>query len=227
MGNFFEQLKSQTEAARQEMLQAEVFKACQQGHIDCNAYRAFLTQAYHHVKHTVPLLMACGGRLDASHEPLRAALGHYIEEETGHHEWILDDIRHLGFDAEAVRENRGEGKVDWPIELMVAYLYHQIDRGNPMALLGMVWVLEGTSVSVGGAMADLIRHQLNLPEEAVTYLRSHSILDEDHIQFFENVVNQIEDPLDQAAIVASARQVFHLYGEMLRRLPVISHRAVA
>lgn len=58
---FFEQLKQSTAAAQQAMLTAPVIGDVQQGNISKEMYIAFLTQAYHHVKHTVPLLMACGG----------------------------------------------------------------------------------------------------------------------------------------------------------------------
>lgn len=57
---FFEQLKKSTAAAQQAMLTAPVIADVQQGNISKDIYIAFLTQAYHHVKHTVPLLMACG-----------------------------------------------------------------------------------------------------------------------------------------------------------------------
>ncbi len=89
------------------------------------------------MKHTVPLLMACGSRLSEDYEWLRYALAQYIEEEKGHQEWILNDIQACGFDAERVRNNQGAGKVGKAIELMVAYLYHQIDRKNPLAFLGI------------------------------------------------------------------------------------------
>ena len=134
-------------------MEAPVFKACSKGEITLEMYTDFLTQAFHHVKHTVPLLMACGSRLSPDYEWVREAIAEYIIEEKGHHEWILNDIKACGGDAEAVRDNRGTGKVGKAIELMVAYLYHQIDRGNPMSLFGMVWVLEGTSVGVGGNIA--------------------------------------------------------------------------
>ncbi|MFM2481989.1 TenA family transcriptional regulator [Celerinatantimonas sp. YJH-8] len=222
MSLFFTILKQETQKAREQMLQAPILAACQQGLINKESYRQFLTQAYHHVKHTVPLLMACGGRLSEEYEWLRQAIGEYIEEESGHHEWILDDIAALGANAQMVRDNQGEGRVGWPIELMVAYLYHQIDRHNPLALFGMVWVLEGTSVSIGGNMAELIRHRLDLPEAAMSYLTSHSTLDQEHIQLFERLMNRVESPLDQQVIIDSANRVFHLYGEMLRQLPVAS-----
>lgn len=215
MSSFFDTLKTETLAAQQKMLSAPVFAQCQRGEIELGTYQAFLTQAYHHVKHTVPLLMACGGRLPEQYEWLRQAIGEYIEEEKGHHEWILNDIRAMGGDAENVRYNTREGKVSQSVELMVAYLYNQIDRGNPVAFFGMVWVLEGTSVGVGGQVAALVKQVLDLPDSAMTYLTSHSVLDQDHIKLFENLMNRITEPADQRAIIESANMVFHLYGNML------------
>lgn len=219
---FFSTLQAQTQDARNAMLSAPIFEACRRGQVDLNTYTAFLVQAYHHVKHTVPLLMACGARLPEKYEWLRQDIGEYIEEEKGHHEWILNDLNKCGFDAGQARHNVGEGAVGLPIEMMVAYLYHQIDRKNPMAFFGMVWVLEGTSVSVGGDMAKLVRHLLGLPDAAMSYLTSHSTLDVEHIGFFESLMNKITDPADQKAIVDGANRVFALYGQMLRDLPVLS-----
>lgn len=213
--SFFNTLKEQTREAQQNMLSAPIFQACERGEINVSTYIAFLTQAFHHVKHTVPLLMACGGRLDAEREWVREALAEYIDEEKGHHEWILNDINACGADAELVRHNQGTGRAGEAIELMVAYLYHQIDRHNPMALFGMVWVLEGTSVGVGGHIAQLVKNKLGLPDQAMTYLTSHSVLDQDHIQFFESLMDKVTDSHDQQAIIDSANMVYKLYGQML------------
>lgn len=222
MSDFFQTLQQHTLQAQQHMLQAPVFEACARGDISREMYIAFLTQAFHHVKHTVPLLMACGGRLTADDEWLREAIAEYIEEEQGHHEWILNDIRECGGNARDVRMNQQEGKVGQAIELMVAYLYHQIDRHNPMALFGMVWVLEGTSVGVGGQIAERVKTSLDLPDSAMSYLTSHSVLDQEHIKFFENLMNKLDNPDDQQAIIDSANMVFSLYGQMLRELPLAS-----
>lgn len=123
---------------------------------------------------------------------------------------------------EAVRNNMGEGRVGQAIELMVAYLYYQIDRHNPLALFGMVWVLEGTSVGIGGQMAEKIQSTLNLPPSAMTYLISHSVLDQDHLQFFKTLMDKITDEADQQAIIEAANMVFTLYGQMLCSLPSFS-----
>ncbi|WP_354623127.1 AMP-binding protein [Psychromonas sp. MME2] len=220
--DFFTQLQEATAIEQQKMYQQPIFAACQRGEISLQSYYAFLTQAYHHVKHTVPLLMACGSRLSENYEWLRSALAQYIEEEKGHHEWILNDINACGFDAKLVRNNQGTGKVGSGIELMVAYLYHQIDRKNPLAFLGMVWVLEGTSVNVGGKIAELVQQKLNLPDAAMSYLTSHSTLDQEHIKLFASLVNKISDKADQQAIIDGANMVFKLYSQMLAALPTSS-----
>ncbi|MDV5168182.1 iron-containing redox enzyme family protein [Photobacterium rosenbergii] len=217
---FFDQLEQQTQNAREQMYQAPVFRAAAHGGISHATYTAFLTQAYHHVKHTVPLLMACGSRLPEQYEWLQQAIGEYIEEEKGHHEWILSDLEACHVDTTPVRANSGPGKVGCHIELMVAYLYHQIDRGNPLAFFGMVWVLEGTSVAAGGQMAAHIQATLGLPDQAMTYLTSHSALDQQHIQLFEGLMNRVTDPADQQAIVDGANMVYRLYGAMLAQLPL-------
>lgn len=227
MNAFFSKLQQQTASAQQTMLSAPVIAEVQRGNIDRAMYIAFLTQAYHHVKHTVPLLMACGGKLSAEYDWVRDAIAEYIDEEKGHQEWILNDIKACGGDAERVRKNVGEGGVGQPIELMVSYLYHNIDRHNPLALFGMVWVLEGTSVGIGGQMAEMIQSRLELPAEAMTYLVSHSVLDQSHLQFFEQLMNQITDPVDQQVIIDSANMVFDLYGQMLRALPLANAQQAA
>lgn len=227
MSLFFAQLQQQTSAAQQTMLSAPIIADVHQGKVSKDMYLAFLTQAFHHVKHTVPLLMACGGRLGLEYEWVRTALAEYIDEEKGHHEWILNDIHACGGDADAVRNNIGIGRVGPAIELMTAYLYHQIDRRNPLALFGMVWVLEGTSVGIGATMAEKIQTSLQLPSSAMSYLVSHSVLDKFHLQFFASLMDQITKPEDQHAIIESANMVFELYGQMLRSLPRITNQQAA
>ena len=60
---FFDRLQSETEQARAHVTGAPVIQAIREGRFDLEGYTWFLIQAYHHVKHTVPLMMACGGRL--------------------------------------------------------------------------------------------------------------------------------------------------------------------
>jgi hypothetical protein len=214
--SFYDALLEQTSAERTYLLGAPIIAQAMAGTVSLNSYVAFLTEAYHHVKHTVPLLMACGARLPERLEWLREAIAEYIDEETGHQEWVLNDIAACRADPEAVRH----GAAKLPTELMVSYVYDRIARHNPVSFFGMVNVLEGTSVALAAQAAKVIQAQLQLPDKAFSYLSSHGNLDLEHIEFFKKLMNQLENADDKAAVVHTAKVVYRLYGEMFRSLPL-------
>jgi pyrroloquinoline quinone (PQQ) biosynthesis protein C len=213
--SFYERLRNETEDERNFLLSSPIIHRCLTGDITLDDYVEFLSQAYHHVKHTVPLLMAAGAQLPADKEWLREAVAEYIEEELGHQEWILNDIAACGYDKEAVRNSRPAAAT----ELMVAYAYDTIQRVNPVGFFGMVLVLEGTSVTTADRAASAIKEALDLPGKAFSYLRSHGALDQDHIKFFESLMNKISDKEDQDQIVHSAKMFYRLYADIFRTLP--------
>ena len=212
--SFYEQLASATTAERQQLLAAPIIADCLQGRATRASYLAFLSQAYHHVRHTTPLLMLLGGKLPERLGWLRKAVAEYIEEEIGHEEWILSDITAAGGDAEAVRASQPQ----LPAEVMVAYAYDLISRRNPAGFFGMVFVLEGTSVALALHAADKIQAAIGVPDSAFSYLRSHGTLDQEHTQHLAALVNAMT-PDDQAEVIRSAKVFFKLYGDVFRGLP--------
>lgn len=213
--SFYDTLKFETAQSRAHLLSAPIIQECLQGRASLDSYLAFLTEAYHHVRHTTPLLMTLGGRLPDRLAWMRPAVAEYIEEEIGHEEWILNDISAAGGDAEAVRHSRP----GLPAELMVAYAYDLINRGNPAGFFGMVFVLEGTSVDLALSAADHIQKALGLPDKAFSYLRSHGTLDQEHTQHLANIL-ELMTPADQADVLHAAKAFFKLYGDIFHSLPV-------
>ena len=212
--SFYQKLLAETQSGQQYLLSAPIISRVFQGQISLDDYVAFLTQAYHHVKHTVPLLMGTGARLPESKEWLRVAIAEYIEEETGHQEWVLNDIAACGFDKEAARASKPASST----ELMVAYAWDMVNRVNPLGFFGMVHVLEGTSIRIADKAADAIREKLGLPRKAFSYLYSHGSLDQDHVKFFEGLMDQITDPAEQAQIIHAANMFYRLYGGIFHGL---------
>ncbi|MDR3395010.1 MAG: iron-containing redox enzyme family protein [Parasulfuritortus sp.] len=211
---FHDRLIASTAAERDYMLAIPLIQRALAGEVSLSEYQRFLQQAYHHVRHTVPLLMACGARLPDRLGWLRTATAKYIEEEIGHEEWILDDIAAAGGDPDAVRTSMPAPAT----ELMVAYAYDTINRGNPAGFFGMVLVLEGTSVNLAHRAAGAIQQRLNLPDTAFRYLTSHGSVDQEHIRFLETLLNRLDEPGDQAAVTHAARIFFRLYGDIFRSI---------
>lgn len=209
---FHDTLLAETRSGKDYLLSAPIIENVFAGNFSLSTYLAFLHQAYHHVRHTVPLLEAARSGLSAGQQWVSSALNEYIAEESGHEAWILDDIAACGEDREAWA-GRPPG---FHTEMMVAYLYDYVARQNPMGIFGMVLVLEGTSSSMAPAVAAIVQDNLGLPASATSYLTTHGELDQDHIAHFEQVMNRVTDPADQQAIVHVARRIYRLYGDVYR-----------
>jgi len=211
---FIDDLQRQTSAEREFLLTAPVIGRCLAGRIDRPLYLSFLTEAYHHVRHTVPLLHCVRERVPDRLAWLRNELDHYIEEETGHDQWILNDIAAAGGD----RVTALQSSPAIATEAMVAYAYDTVARGNPVGFFGMAFVLEGTSASLALNAADAIQRALGLPGRALTYLRSHGELDQQHIGHLSGILERLSGPEDRAAIVRCAKGIYWLYAQMFRGL---------
>jgi pyrroloquinoline quinone (PQQ) biosynthesis protein C len=211
---FQQQLLRETASDREFLQSAPVIQRCLSGQVTRDLYLEFLAQAYHHVRHTVPLLMAVGARLPERHGWLRKEILHYLEEEDGHEQWILNDVRNAGGDREAAAASEPAVAT----QAMIAYAYDTVSRGNPVGFFGMVHVLEGTSVALAIRAADRIQSTLGLPSNAFSYLRSHGELDREHVQHLAGILERLGDPEDRAAVVRCAKGIYWLYGSMFRGL---------
>jgi pyrroloquinoline quinone (PQQ) biosynthesis protein C len=208
---FYETLLEDTAAAREAFLARPLVRRAVDRGVSRETYVGFLEQAYHHVRHTCPLLSAAVVQCGPSDRRYVTALLDYIAEERGHEEWILEDIAAMGGDAEAVRN----GAPALPCRLMVAYVYFAVEHLTPYAMLGMVHVLEGMSAALATHAAASIRSVLGGSGDAgFSYLSSHGSLDQEHVAFFRDLVNGIDDAAARRAIVETAIAVYKLYGDM-------------
>ncbi len=210
---FYDQLVALTGRERETLINVQQLRDGLAGRIGREGYIDYLTQAYHHVRHTVPLMKLARDRL-ADRPLLAAALDEYIEEESGHEQWILADIAAAGGDAAAAAASTPHAAT----AAMVRHAYRRVGKDNPASLFGMVFVLEGTSVALASRGAAAIQDALGLPDEAFTYLTSHGALDQEHLRFFARLMNAIDDPAEQLAIVAMAREMYGLFADMFRSI---------
>lgn len=215
--SFYEQLAAATAQDRAALYAAPAITAAMDGTVTRELYTTFLTQAYHHVRHTTPLLMALGSRLPPRLAWCQRSVAEYIKEEIGHEEWILNDLSAVAVDAHFDREAIRNSSPDLPAEVMVAYAWNLVERGNPAGFFGMVYVLEGTSVALALNAADRIQTSLGLPDSAFTYLRSHGTLDLEHTRLLADLLERMGAD-DQAAVVHCAKVFFKLYGDIFRGL---------
>ena len=223
--SFYEQLVAETVDSRDAFLSIPIVRSALRHGAPRSLYLAFLGEAYHHVKHTFPLLALAASRTaDGRYQD---ALLEYMKEEHGHEKWILDDIRTLGGDPDAVSDGEGGAAC----RIMVAYAYYSIEHVSPYAFLGSVHVLEGMSVMLADQLADAMKASLGLESESdagFTYLRTHGSLDTEHVAFFRRLIDGFHDRKTQRIIIDNAAMFYRLYGSIFHDLGAraeLSHAA--
>jgi len=211
--SFYERLVTETADSRNAFLSIPLVRSTLRNGASRSLYLDFLAEAYHHVKHTFPLLALAASR--TSDLRYQDALVEYMEEERGHEQWILNDIRALGGDPDTVREGQGGPAC----RIMVGYAYYAIEHISPYAFLGSVHVLEGMSVLLADQVADAMKASLGLESETgFTYLRTHGSLDSEHVALFRKLVDGFDDRKTQRVIIDNATIFYRLYGSIFHDL---------
>lgn len=211
--SFYDRLMSETAKDREAFLAIPIVQHAIRHGASRELYVDFLTEAYHHVKHTFSLLALAASR--TTDECYQDALVEYMEEERGHEKWILDDIRTVGGNPDAVRT----GTPGLPCQIMVGYAYYAIEHISPYAFLGSVHVLEGMSVLLADKLANALKKSLGQDSDSgFTYLRTHGSLDADHVTFFRMLVDGFDAEATQRIIIDNARIFYRLYGAIFHDL---------
>jgi pyrroloquinoline quinone (PQQ) biosynthesis protein C len=221
--SFYEQLAAETADSRNAFLSIPLVLNTLRNGASRSLYLDFLAEAYHHVKHTFPLLALAASR--TTDERYQDALVEYMEEERGHEKWILNDIRALGGDPDPVRHGQGGPAC----RIMVGYAYYAIEHISPYAFLGSVHVLEGMSVLLADQVADAMMASLGLEgDTGFSYLRTHGSLDAEHVAFFRKLVDGFDDRKTQRIVIDNAKIFYRLYGSIFHDLGAraeLSHAA--
>src|SRR6202035_445582 len=221
--SFYDRLVTETTKGRKAFPAIPIVQHAIHNGASRSLYLEFLTEAYHHVKHTFPLLALAASR--TADERYQDALVEYMEEERGHEKWILDDIRAVGGNPDTVRDGQGGPAC----RIMVGYAYYAIEHVSAYAFLGSIHVLEGMSVLLADQLADVMKASLGLETDSgFSYLRTHGSLDAEHVAFFQKLADGFEDHETRRIIIDNAIIFYRLYGAIFHDLGTraeLSHAA--
>jgi hypothetical protein len=214
--SFHAELIQQTTTAHERLVGIPIIQGCLRGDVSLPSYVAFLSEAYHRACHTEPLLRACQAALPAQHALLGEALQAMWPEQQQQVTRILGDLRTCCVDGDTVRRSRAPAAT----EVLVAYAYDTVTRGNPLGLLGLLQVMRRTRATLAGPVVDRLQSRLQLPDSACRHLRTCEATGLSRSGRFATLVNRITDMQDQADVLHATRMFYRLYGDVIRSLPV-------
>jgi pyrroloquinoline quinone (PQQ) biosynthesis protein C len=220
--SFFITLVEKSDESRRAIESAPRVQSMMHKGLALPEYRAFLRDLYHIVWHFCPIMAVAASRCGDSLRNIRYELYERIEEEKGHEDWVLDDIKSVGGDTD-VQAARASA----PVQAMIGYNYYAADRVHPCAVLGMLYVLEVVASVYGGKAADSIARAIGRETGAggFRFLSSHATMDADHMAKLNVLLKTIDDPAAQAAIIQSTHVNFHQFGQLFSDGGFVSHLA--
>jgi hypothetical protein len=174
-------------------------------------YPEFLFRNHAVIRCSVPLMKAAAERCEKLLDSDPVAPGmleyfrHHIPEETGHDEWVLDDLAILGYRREDILK-----RIPPPSAAALAGAqYYWIRHVHPVAMLGFIAVLEGTPPDV--AFFESTADRIGVPRRAFSNLLLHGKLDPTHRDDLDRALDALPLTDEHHALMGvSAFQTIHL-----------------
>ena len=215
MSMFFADLVVRTDESRRAFeTHPVVLEAVAKG-LSLARYRNLLLELYHVVWHFNPVCAAAASRLADTHKQVRYFLYQHMHEESGHEDWVRNDLDAVGVPASDTVSHRASPFT----RALVGYNYWAADRAHPAAVLGMLYTLEVISSVYGGPFASAIKESLMLDgERGVSFISAHATLDAEHMAELRLVLNTIDDRAAGDAIVDAALLNFHHFTRIIEQV---------
>ena len=211
MTPFFIDLVTRTDEPRRAFETNPVVSAAVADGMSIERYRALLLELYHVVWHFNTVCAAAASRVSDTHRQIRYHLYDHMQEESGHEQWVVDDLQAVGLSA-------GDATGHQPSLATLAllgYNYWAADRRHPCSVLGMMYALEVIASVYGGPFSSAMKESLLLEgERGVSFISSHATMDTEHMAELRKVLNTLTDDDAREAVVESATVNFHHFTQM-------------
>lgn len=153
-------------------------------------YPCLLFRAHCVSRAAVPLMEAAAARLQSMrNDPIAPGLieflHRFIPEETGHDEWLLEDLEVLGRSRQDVLAHTPPPA----LAALVGAQYYWIAHHHPVSVLGLFFMME-TGTPLLEQVEDLIR-RTGLPRTAFRSFLRHAVLDLKHGNDIEQVIDTL------------------------------------
>ena len=203
---FFSDMVMRTDEARRDFETNPVVLDAVAHGMSVERYRGLLLELYHVVWHFNPVCAAAASRVPDAQRQVRYFLYEHMHEESGHEEWVMNDLEAVGV---GHADTRGHEASLHTLALN-GYNYWAADRRHPCSVLGMMYALEVIASVYGGTFSAAIRESLLLEgDRGVSFISSHATMDAEHMVSLRKILNTITDEAAHAAIVESATLNFH------------------
>ena len=180
------------------------------GTVTLDHYKTLLLTIFHQTRSGPYTFATAASNCSWKHKTAKEYLLRHALEESNHWEWILDDLKSIGYRATDPREHfphaTCEGYVGFNERVALRF---------PLARLAIAAVLEGIGAQHGGTYGRKLVEALKLSPKSCTFFLSHGETDKEHSAEIDRLLESCDLSNQEWAWMAhAAKTAGHLYRAM-------------
>jgi hypothetical protein len=197
------------------LVQVPLIARMLQGKLRLEDYQRLLVNLRQQVVEGSRWISRAASNLGPAQEELRSLFVRHAVAEHRDYRLIEDNYVATGGDAATIRaaaKNIGS-------EALSAFMYQAASRPDPVGLLGAMFVIEGLGERLAAPWSEAIKAQLDVGDDAVSFLAYHGENDGGHIDMFDRALAMaVTDARVGEDIVRHAKIVARLYRLQLEEI---------
>ncbi|MDO6516810.1 3-oxoacyl-[acyl-carrier-protein] synthase III C-terminal domain-containing protein [Zobellia uliginosa] len=197
------------------LLKVPIVEKIHDGTLSLSDYKLLLTDLRQQVIDGSQWISRAASNIDIHLFDLRSAFIKHTATEHKDYQMLERNYVALREDLEVIQKaEKNIGTV-----ALTSFMFQQASKPNPVDLLGSMFIIEGIGKRLAGYWGEMIKDQLNLKDNQVSFFTYHGVADENHFHNLEEALNHPEMNMEVAErIVKTAKITGKLYTMQLNEL---------
>lgn len=198
-----------------DLLKLPIIIKIHDGKLSISDYKLLLTDLRQQVIDGSQWISRAASNIDIDLFELRSAFIKHTATEHKDYQMLEKNFENLGENIDIIRTGeKNTGSV-----ALTSFMFQQASKPNPIDLLGSMFIIEGIGKRLAGYWGGMIKDQLNLNDNQVSFFTYHSVADENHFHNLEKALNHPKMNMEVAKnIVKTAKVTAKLYKMQLEEL---------
>ena len=198
-----------------ELLKVPIITKIHDGQLSLSDYKLLLIDLRQQVIDGSQWISRAASNIDIDLFELRSAFIKHTAAEHKDYQMLEKNFEALGENIDIIRN----GEKNIGSMALTSFMFQQASKPNPIDLLGSMFIIEGIGKRLAGYWGEMIKDQLNLKADQVSFFTYHGVADENHFHNLEKALNHPKMNMEVAKnIVKTAKTTAKLYKMQLTEL---------
>ncbi len=198
-----------------QLYKVPIVKKIQDGKLSLEDYKLLLRDLRQQVIDGSQWISRAASNIDIELFELRSAFIKHTAAEHKDYQMLEKNFVNLGEKLEAITQaEKNIGSL-----ALSSFMFQQASKNNPIDLLGSMFIIEGIGKRLAASWGELMKEQLHLRDDQVSFFTYHGVADENHFKNLEQALNHPRLDMEIAKrIVKTAKTTAKLYKLQLEEI---------